>query len=1280
MKERYFLRYTFLLFFIPPLLLSQTADFSDDFNAGTLDANYWQLGSNSGNYSQVENNQLVLRSDLRKTGWIYTKNAYNLDDKNITIKVVQANKDGCIGLSPTVNGSAGTGFYNEQNWYRFYNYRSGDTGPYKLYVQWRKNGAVDGLDVATGVDFQNNFYLRIRTENAHVYFEYSFDNTAWITAYDEAYALPGITTATPHYIELSGYSTQANGDWLVDDFSIETINAAPDVIAPEILNVSASATSNQATISWGTDEPATSTISWGETTAYGSTDDGSLNFVTSHEITLTGLQPETTYHYQITATDAAHNLKTSTDFTFTTSAAPTSDGISDNFNSNTIDSAIWGFGNSNKNQSYIANGELHLAASSRTGWLYTQQSDVLRNKSISLKVVQANKDGALGISPTRTPSAANGFYNEPTWYRFYNYRSGNSGPFQLYVQWRKNGSVDGLDVATDQTFNSEFYLRIVVDDATISFEYSFDTMTWTSAYSEDFALSGTTIDDAYFVELSANNTNSNGEWIIDDFVWADLDISGDTTPPVISQVSTNGITETSATIQWQTDEPATAQVEYGLNPGYGQISPLNSSFQTNHSVLLDNLQGNATYHYRVISRDVSGNESRSNDATFTTTADTRAPIIAGVTVNSVTKNSTNLSWHTDELAFTRVEYGETNQYGDITNWTSVADTSHTISLQNLLLNTEYHFRIIAEDAQNNQSTSGDFTFTTLNDAAFFTDDFNSDQIDSNKWFVGQNSGNLSSIQNDELELKSSGGETGWVVTKNAFVVRNSTVRAKVSQPNDDGDIGLTPTYSGSASNGIYTEASWYRFYVYRSGSENFYRLYVQWRKNGSVNGLDVTGSFRITGTVWVQMRFDDSDVYFDISLDGNVWHSVYNEPFSLDSWTLDDAFHYEIAAYNTATKGEMHVDDFELLDGSDVNTVPAVDYRILLVGNSITEGVGSSDSQGFRPDFYQQISDAGYDFTLVGGEGIEPYNGHFYAGKEINDFYSPEFGNNTGTGLHDIANAMQIYQPNVIMIHLGTNDLTLETFIAPYHDNSSSFNTSTSGQMATLINYILQWKNGTHGEFVDDIFLSQIIPGSDRMDKINTYNTEMATMVNDYQNGSVTGASESIHLVDHFSPFDANPDLFTYNNNDYMSDYLHPNDTGYDIMADTYFNAFSAQLPAARNLGKGTGPQHDLTSPGPVPESFALMQNYPNPFAPQRNVSGTAIEFQLPVAGDVKLEIFNILGQHVATLIDNNAGTGFHKITWNGRSRDGLTVAPGMYFYVLQSRGFIARKKLTILR
>ncbi|KAA3618380.1 MAG: T9SS C-terminal target domain-containing protein [Calditrichaeota bacterium] len=1284
MNERYVFICAFLAVFIPSLLFAQTSGFSDDFNSGTLDPINWQLGDHSGNFSQVENNQLALRSVVQKTGWVYSANAYDLDGKNITIKVIQPNKDGCIGLSPTVSGTATTGFYSEQNWYRFYNYRSGDTGPYKLYVQWRKNGAVGGLDVATGVDFQSNFYLRIRSENQQVYFEYSFDNSTWELAYDEPFSLPGYSLSTPHFIEISAYSTPSNGEWLVDDFAIENISTAADTTAPQIQNLVATPTVTEASLSWETDEPATSSISWGETSAYGNSADASITLLNSHQITLTGLLPETTYHFQITATDAAGNQSLSSDFSFTTDAEPISNGITDDFNSGGIDPAIWGLGNSTGNQTYVSAGELHLASSSKSGWLYTQNSDVLRNKSISLKVIHANEDGALGISPTLSPTATNGFYGENNWYRFYNYRSSSSGTYKLYVQWRKNGVVGGLDVATDQFFDTNFYLRIFVDETMVSFDYSFDNSTWVSAYDEPFDLTNVTIDDQFYTELSANNTASNGEWIVDDFAWVSSQTQSDTTAPVISQLQVLAITESAATIQWQTDEPATAQVEYGLTSSYGQFSPLNSSYQNSHSISVENLLGNTTYHFRVSSQDAAGNSSVSADSIFTTLADVQAPLISGITINSVTKNSVNLSWQTDEFAFTRVEYGETNLYGEFTDWTVGSDTSHNIVLQNLLPETLYHFRILAKDAAANESASGDTIFTTLSEGAFFSDNFDTTQINTDKWFIGQNNGNQSAIVNQQLELKSTNGETGWVITQDAFVARQSTARMKITQPNDDGNLGISPTFSGTASNGIYQEAAWYRFYVYRSSGENFYRLYVQWRRNGAVGGVDVTGSLRITGAVWLQMRFDDSLVYFDMSLDGTVWHSVYSEPFNLDSWTLDSAFHYEIAGYRTDTKGEMRVDDFSLLDGSAVTTVPAADYRVLLVGNSITEGVGSSDGQGFRPGLQQQLTNAGYDFTFVGAEGNSPYNGHFFAGKEINDFYPQNFGNGIGSGLHDVANAMQIYQPNVVMIHLGTNDLTLENYIAPYSDDGgATFNSSTSGQMASLISYILQWSDGTNGAFLENIFLSQIIPGSDRMAKINLLNSEIGNLIQDFQNGTITGSAEAIQNVDHFSPINANPDLFTYNENDYMSDYLHPNDLGYGVMADTYFNAFSAQLPVQTGggTGKSKGPtERETSSPGPVPNTFALMQNYPNPFAPQRIVSGTTIEFQLPVAGEVKLEIFNILGQHVTTLINNNTSAGFHKIAWDGRSRNGLTVAPGMYFYVLQSKGFSARKKLTILR
>jgi hypothetical protein len=92
----------------------------------------------------------------------------------------------------------------------------------------------------------------------------------------------------------------------------------------------------------------------------------------------------------------------------------------------------------------------------------------------------------------------------------------------------------------------------------------------------------------------------------------------DETTPVISSVSVSNITETGAAIAWNTNEPATSQVEYGATISYGSTTPLDSTLVTSHSVGLSGLNPDISYHYRVRSKDASANEAISGDYTFTT--------------------------------------------------------------------------------------------------------------------------------------------------------------------------------------------------------------------------------------------------------------------------------------------------------------------------------------------------------------------------------------------------------------------------------------------------------------------------------------------------------------------------------------------------------------------------------------------------------------------------------------------------------------------------------------
>ncbi len=93
----------------------------------------------------------------------------------------------------------------------------------------------------------------------------------------------------------------------------------------------------------------------------------------------------------------------------------------------------------------------------------------------------------------------------------------------------------------------------------------------------------------------------------------------DTTPPVISNVQSSNVTTSQATITWTTNEPATSQVEYGLDTNYGN-SISDPALVTSHTLTPTGLEAGTLYHYRVISADASGNQSISQDNDFTTAA------------------------------------------------------------------------------------------------------------------------------------------------------------------------------------------------------------------------------------------------------------------------------------------------------------------------------------------------------------------------------------------------------------------------------------------------------------------------------------------------------------------------------------------------------------------------------------------------------------------------------------------------------------------------------------
>ncbi len=128
---------------------------------------------------------------------------------------------------------------------------------------------------------------------------------------------------------------------------------------------------------------------------------------------------------------------------------------------------------------------------------------------------------------------------------------------------------------------------------------------------------------------------------------------------------------------------------------------------------------------------------------------------------------------------------------------------------------------------------------------------------------------------------------------------------------------------------------------------------------------------------------------------------------------------------------------------------------------------------------------------------------------------------------------------------------------------------------------------------------------------------------------------------------------------------------------DTLYIMNNSQSPLAKFPVSGLGAVTVVTqSADNIPKSFDLSQNFPNPFNP-----ATIIRYSIPSESRVKLEIFNAIGQRVATLVDGERNGGTYEAEWKG------AVTSGIYFYRLEAvasddpnKRFLETKKMLLLK
>jgi phosphodiesterase/alkaline phosphatase D-like protein len=694
----------------------------------------------------------------------------------------------------------------------------------------------------------------------------------------------------------------------------------------------------------------------------------------------------------------------------------------------------------------------------------------------------------------------------------------------------------------------------------------------------------------------------------------------------------------SATIQWTTDEDASGEVTFGTeSDNLGFIRTLPETDKT-HEVTLTNLEVSTTYFYQVSSEDLSNNgPTLSQIASFTTDAspDLTLPTISNIAV-AESDSSVILTWETDELADSFVDFGTVSGILDLTVGGVEDVTKHEITLTNLTPGQTYFYTVGSIDRANNGPTeSAEGSFATLSSADVTPPATPADLSGT----AGSEQVLLSWTANTELDL---GGYN--IYRRTAADAEFSAIATRVTDtfytdaglandveyeyqitaidretlPNESAttELSLTPTLSAAPT----TPAD------LSVGGPALLPTFT------FSNAEPFTSGATLTYTIQVSTQSDFSDVTDS--------ESGVTEASGATSWTITrsltdgQTYFWRVRAVEGSLPGpftaaqEFTVSDAPLLAG-DFNDSGAVDF---------------DDFFAFV-DAFGQSADDFPDFDLNGSG-----SGTFI---DFDDFFAfvDAFGTTAGKAGSAWAFAHRLDETarlrlvatggpmaiegtglprDVVRLRIFVDDVeTLSAYglVLKYDPAALSFSEARQGPGS-----LLESQGGDAGLFrVLDERPGRLLIGSGLVD-----------------GAPVSGSGLLAEL--------------TFR----LRDRRLATDTRFDLQ-----QVF---------LAGGVDDVRRAVAVEPTrlrPTAFALGQAYPNPFNPS-----THIDFALAAESPARLVVYDVLGRTVRTLVraDEALPAGFYSVTWDGRDASGRPVGNGLYFYRLTTAVFSRTGKMMMLK
>lgn len=460
-------------------------------------------------------------------------------------------------------------------------------------------------------------------------------NSNLVTSHSQI--ITGLPALTEYHYRV--ISTNVNGTDVSGDYTFTTSGQAI-ISNVQVSNIR----SDGATITWDTNAPADSKVSYGLTTSYGSQVTDS-NLVRSHSITLTGLNQLTTYHFRCNSVNP-YGTYTTGDFVFTTIVAPTVSGVA--VSNITPNSATFTWTTNQLTDSTVACGYVANSYDTQTNdpAMVTSHSVTVTGLTSATryhyKVLSANSTGT-GMSADAvfsTPAGPDEYViddssaqctrtGSPAWLansssgvgylNTYKYVTNRASSATNTCTWTPNLIAGNYDIyvyypaVAGATTNATYIVRGSGGNVTRYANQTINPYRWNKIATRIPMPAGTTS----YVRL----TNATGETSLTTTVLADavkFVFTGITGPPAITDVTSSGLTSSTATIGWLTDQNSTSVVEYGITADYGS-SVSDTAEVASHSINLTGLTPNTTYHYRVSSTSSTGT-SYSEDYVFRTPA------------------------------------------------------------------------------------------------------------------------------------------------------------------------------------------------------------------------------------------------------------------------------------------------------------------------------------------------------------------------------------------------------------------------------------------------------------------------------------------------------------------------------------------------------------------------------------------------------------------------------------------------------------------------------------